>query len=50
MFQYETPQMEVVLFDTEDVIATSTGMSNNGEFTGGGDSDSFENIWPELFG
>ena len=47
---YVNAEMEIVLFDNEDVIATSSPTSN-GLITGGvgsGDSGRFEDLFPGL--
>lgn len=45
---YESPEMEISRFATEDVITTSTtgGLTNGGTGTGG--STSFGDLFPEL--
>ena len=47
---YVDAEMEIILFENEDVIATS-GPTSGGLINGGvgsGDSDSFENLFPGL--
>lgn len=43
---YELAQMEIVAFETEDVITTSGGLINGG--VGTGDSGKFEDLFPGL--
>jgi hypothetical protein len=43
---YIFAEMEVILFENEDVIATSGGLINGG--VGSGDSDRFDNLFPDL--
>lgn len=51
MFKYETPEMDVVLFAAEEVIATSGGgLQNGGVDNGQSGSASFEDLWSDLFG
>lgn len=45
---YEVPEMEIVLFETEDVISTSGGLIDGG--VGSGDSGDFKDLFPGLFG
>ena len=45
---YESPEMDISRFETEDVIITSTGggLTNGG--VGSGDSGKFEDLFPGL--
>lgn len=45
MVKYEAPEMDVVLFDAEDVITTS-GLSLGGEDIGQSGSSDFEDLFP----
>lgn len=44
---YQDAEMEVVVFETEDVISTSNGGLNNGG-SGSGDSSDFGDLFPGL--
>lgn len=50
---YQDPELEVVLFAAEDVIATSGTGTGGGMIDGGvgdGDSSNFEDLFPDLVG